>query len=336
MSVTVASQHPDELHALLATSVPREFVHKTVQSEVILTGWFPVAPDRFRVTARWPVDHSYYHPVNGRHDPLLIAESVRQAVPLLSHVAYDVPFGHRQTWHTFRYEIDPAALAVTDSPASVDMDITCSDVVQRGGRLVSLHMHVELTVDGVRLGVAETGFANMAPAVYPRLRGPYADVEEAVRRSLPLTPPVPRGQVARTESADVVLSPGDSPLRTRLRVDHTHPVLFDHPVDHAPGMLLLEAARQAMHVVAHPRPVIATAMEVVFTQYVEFDAPCWVHAEAAGDGTEPIQVSAVQNGARAFTALVTATPAPVAPFTRRILPSVPAAHRRREARPSPC
>ncbi|WP_281275492.1 AfsA-related hotdog domain-containing protein [Saccharothrix australiensis] len=29
------------------------------------------------------------------------------------------------------------------------------------------------------------------------------------------------------------------------RVDRRHPVLFDHPVDHVPGMALQEAGRQA-------------------------------------------------------------------------------------------
>ncbi|MEV7280600.1 ScbA/BarX family gamma-butyrolactone biosynthesis protein [Streptomyces sp. NPDC093111] len=310
MSVTIASESPSNLHDLLATAIPREYVHKTVQSEVLLTGWFPVGPDRFRVTARWPVDHAFYGPVNGHHDPLLIAESVRQTVPLLSHVAYDVPFGHRQTWSTFRYEIDPAALVATGGPAEVEMDISCSDVVRRGGRLVSVRMHVEMRVGGAKLGWVETAFSNMSPTVYPRLRGAYADIAEAVRRSVPLAPPMAPGQVARSRFADVVLSPTNAPLRTELRVDHSHPFLFDHPVDHAPGMLLLEAARQATHAAAGNRPVIASAMDVVFSQYVEFDARCWIQADVAdAEGTEGrVRVEAEQNGVSAFSALVTATP----------------------------
>ncbi|MFI8961062.1 ScbA/BarX family gamma-butyrolactone biosynthesis protein [Streptomyces sp. NPDC053493] len=323
MSVTIADVRTRDLHDLLATSVPRQFVHKTVESEVLLTGWFPVAPDRFRVTARWPVGHAFYAQVNGHHDPLLIAESVRQTVPLLSHVAYDVPFGHRQTWSTFRYEIDPAALAVTGAaPAEVDMDIVCSDVVRRAGRLSSVRMAVDMRVDGRHLGRVETAFANLAPSVYPRLRGPYADIDEAVRRSLPLAPPMAPGRVARARFADVVVSPTNTALRMQLRVDHSHPVLFDHPVDHAPGMLLLEAARQATHAAAGPRPVIATAMDVAFTQYVEFDAPCWIHAEVAA--ADSIRVRAEQNGADAFTALVTTTPVPQA-----ALPRIPAQRDRR-------
>ncbi|MEU5580105.1 ScbA/BarX family gamma-butyrolactone biosynthesis protein [Streptomyces huasconensis] len=321
MSVAIDSEKPKDLHALLATFVPRQFVHKRMPSEVLLTGWFPVESDRFRVTARWPVDHAFYQPVNGRHDPLLIAETVRQTVPLLSHVAYDVPFGHRQTWSAFRFEIDPAALATTAAPAEVEMDIHCSDVVRRGGRLVSVRMRVEMSVDGARLGRVETSFSSIPPTVYPRLRGPYADVAEAVRRAVPLAPPMAPCRVARTRFADVVLSPTNAAHRTQLRADHSHPFLFDHPVDHAPGMLLLEAARQATHALAGRRPVTVTAMDVAFTQYVEFDAPCWIETDVVGDR---VRVRAEQNGACAFSALVTATPAPPSRQTAKAPALVPA------------
>lgn len=311
MSITV--QSPSEIHTSLATAVPREYVHKTAQSEVLLTGWLPTGPDRYCVTARWPVDHTFYGPVRGFHDPLLVAESVRQAVPLLSHMAYDVPFGHRQSWSHFRYETDPAALAVTGFPAEVEMRITCSGVVRRGSRLASMNMHVILFIDGLPLGTAEAGFCNHPPAIYRRLRGRYADIAESTRLAIPLAPPTAPDHVARTQFTDVVLSPTNSPLRTQLRVDLTHPALFDHPVDHAPGMLLLEAARQSAHSTAHPQPVMATAMNAVFTRYVELDAPCWIHAVPladAKDGMKPVWISAVQNDACAFTSVTTMAPVP--------------------------
>ncbi|MEU3918896.1 ScbA/BarX family gamma-butyrolactone biosynthesis protein [Streptomyces sp. NPDC029004] len=307
--MSIAIQNP-ATHSSFATAIPRAYVHKAAESEVLLTGWNPVGPDRHRITARWPIAHPFYGPVGGFHDPLLVAESVRQCVPLLSHVAYDAPFGHRQTWSSFRYELDPAALAVTGADAEVELRVTCSDVVRRGGRLASLNMHVEMFVDGRPLGTVETGFANLSPALYTRLRGAYADLDRAVRRTVPLAPPMPAARVARARLTDVVLSPTSSPARNQLRVDLNHPTLFDHAVDHAPGMLLLEAARQAVHAQTYPQPVIATAMEVVFTQYVELDAPCWIHTEPLADAGEPlgpVRVSAVQNGVCAFSAVVTPT-----------------------------
>ncbi|PKT67451.1 hypothetical protein CW362_40330, partial [Streptomyces populi] len=296
MSITASSPATP---TSFATSVPRQYVHKRAESEVLLNGWLPVGENRHRVTARWPLGHSFYGPTDGLHDPLLVAETVRQCVPLLSHAAYGVPFGHRQTWSRFGYRIDPAVLAATGTDAAVELRITCSDVLRRGSRLASLTMNAELLVDGLFLGTAHTTFANLSPAVYPRLRGPYADLAEATRRAVPLAPPMPPVQVARAEHTDVVLSPTNSPARHQLRVDLSHPALFDHPVDHVPGMLLLEAARQATHAVARPRPVVATAREASFTRYVELDAPCWIHTEPAADtpraATGPVRLSAVQN-----------------------------------------
>lgn len=309
MSVTTPT--PSATATSFTASVPREYVHKTAESEVLLTGLLPVGPDSYRITARWPVDHSFYGPRNGFHDPLLIAESVRQAVPLLSHAAYGVPFGHRQAWSSFRYDVDPAALAFTGAPGEIDMHITCTDVIRRGGRLSSLHMYVDLLVDGRPAGSAETAFCNMSPAVYPRLRGPYADAAEAARRAIPLAPPMAPGHVARTRHSDVVLSPTNSPVRTQLRADLTHPALFDHPVDHVPGMLLLEAARQTAHATVHPRPMIATGFEAAFTQYVELDAPCWIRsapAEDSGRYRKAVRIWAAQNDACPFSATVAMTP----------------------------
>ncbi|MET9845961.1 ScbA/BarX family gamma-butyrolactone biosynthesis protein [Streptomyces ossamyceticus] len=316
MSITASNPATDTSSAI---AVPREYVHKSAQSEVLLTGWSPAGPDRHRVTARWPLTHPFYGPVGGFHDPMLVAESVRQCVPLLSHVAYDVPFGHRQVWSRFQYEIDPAALAVSDAPAEVDMRVTCPKVIRRAGRLVSVDLQVDLSLDNRPLGTAFTRFADLSPAVYPRLRGPYADIDEAYRRAIPLAPPTAPASVARTGFADVVLSPTNSPTLHQLRVDLTHPALFDHPVDHAPGMLLLEAARQATQAQAHPQPVIATAMDAEFAQYVELDAPCWIHVGRPGGesgrggdgpGAAPVRVTAVQNESCAFEATVTPTAVP--------------------------
>ncbi|MEU6556294.1 ScbA/BarX family gamma-butyrolactone biosynthesis protein [Streptomyces sp. NPDC046915] len=295
-----------------AAFVTRQYVHKTAASEVLLTGLSPTGADRYHITARWPSEHPFYGPQSGFHDPLLIAESVRQTVPLLSHVAYGVPFGHRQTWSSFRYEVDPVALTFTGADAHIDMRTTCSEVIRRGGRLSSLRMQVDLFIDGRPLGVAESRFCSLPPAVYRRLRGPYADTAQAARHTLPLAPPMAPARVARTHPADVVLSPTPSPLRTQLRTDLSHPILFDHPVDHAPGMLLLEAARQTAHATVHPRPMLATGLDAVFTQYVEFDAPCWIdHAPTPTPANGPalVRMEATQNDTSAFAATVAMTPA---------------------------
>lgn len=290
------------------STVPRAFVHKTAESEVLLTGWRPTGPDTFSVTARWPVAHDFYGPRRGLHDPLLVAESVRQTVPLLSHAVFDVPFGHRQSWSEFRYTLDPAALVAGASPAEVELRIACTDVVRRSGRLLSVDMTVDIHRGDVRLGTARTSFHNHAPAIYRRLRGRYADLAEAVAGTVPLAPPMAPRRVGRERFADVVLSPTGSRHLTQLRVDLSHPVLFDHLVDHAPGMLLLEAARQAAQAAAYPEETVPVAMDVAFTAYAELDVPCWIHADplpADRFGRKRVLISGLQKDACVFSSVVT-------------------------------
>ncbi|WP_329615443.1 hypothetical protein OG244_22100 [Streptomyces brevispora] len=145
------------------------------------------------------------------------------------------------------------------------------------------------------------------------MRGEYADLGRSVARALPLAPPMPPARVERDEFTDVVLSPTGSPRLTQLRVDLTHAVLFDHRVDHAPGMLLLEAARQSAHSMTRPRPMAIVAMETVFTRYAELDAPCWIQADPLPHheaGRARVLVSALQNGICIFSTVATLAPAP--------------------------
>ncbi|GAA3052933.1 gamma-butyrolactone biosynthesis protein ScbA [Streptomyces olivoverticillatus] len=301
--LVLTAQHP---HA--GTAIPRQYVHKAAQSEVLVTGWEALDGDAFTVTAQWPRAHSYYGAVNGRHDPLLLAETVRQTIPLLSHLGYDVPFGHRQIWDDLNWTADPAALTCAALPAEIEMHIQCSDVTRRGGWLAALRMDVVLMRDGVQLGTAATRFASQSPNVYTRLRGSYADLGQAAARCVALAPPAPPRRMGRERFQDVVLSPSATAHRFQLRMDLNHPVLFDHPVDHAPGMLLLEAARQAAHEALYPHCALVTGMESAFHRYVEFDAPCWIESEVLereGDDAA-VRVVATQHGHEVFAATVTA------------------------------
>ncbi|MEX2973752.1 ScbA/BarX family gamma-butyrolactone biosynthesis protein [Streptomyces sp. C184] len=297
--------------ALLAggTPVTSEQVHKTTAAERLLSEWHQYGDDDYVIRAQWPQDHSFYAPRHDLLDPLLLAESVRQCVPLLSHAAYNVPFGHRQSWSHFGYTLDPLALALDATlTAEIELQVACQDVVRRSERLASMNMQVFVVRDGLHVGTAQSRFVNHAPAVYKRLRGPYADLDAATARALPLPPPAAPTQVARETFADIVLSPTSSPRRSQLRVDLNHRVLFDHPVDHAPGMLLLEAARQSAHAAVHPSPVCAVAMNVVFARYTELDAPCWIHTDllpTAGADQHRVLVTAVQRDICVFSGIIT-------------------------------
>jgi 2-oxo-3-(phosphooxy)propyl 3-oxoalkanoate synthase len=290
------------------SDVHKELVHKHDPNAVLLTGWRETGADTFEVTARKLRHDGFYLSRDGAHDPLALSEMVRQLLPLLSHAAYDVPFGHHLIWDDFYYSFDTAALDTPCFPDELRLSVDCSGLTRRTTGVTAVPLRATIRHGGRYLGEAGTRFTIHSPTVYRRLRGAHGDVHRAVSDAIRPALPLPPSRVGRSSPYDVVLSPGMGPGRWQLCVDTSHPDLFDHPVDHAPGMLLLEAARQATQAVAHPQPVVPAAMHADFHRYVELDAPCWVDAEilpADGDRRSRVRVSMRQHDELCFSADVT-------------------------------
>ncbi|MGW4357302.1 ScbA/BarX family gamma-butyrolactone biosynthesis protein [Streptomyces californicus] len=307
MSVSVLSR---DARPVQQSQVHQWQVHKLRGEEVLLTSWLEASPNQYVVTARWPKGHDFYRSAGGSYDPLLLAETVRQTVPLLSHAVHDVPREYKQAWEDFSFAVEPLASLVTTGEDEVRMVVSCSDVIRRGARFAGMTMDIDVYLGKRLMGIAHTRFNNQPAAIYRRLRGSYADLDAAQEGCLPVGPPVDPHRVGRDRVEDVVLSPalgGERPGRWLLRVDPSHPVLFDHVVDHVPGMLLLEAARQAAHDVAGPGAAVI-GMKTDFIRYVEFDAPTVVVAGepvSAGTGRRRIPLRVEQHGVQVFTAEVT-------------------------------
>ncbi|MFC6067899.1 ScbA/BarX family gamma-butyrolactone biosynthesis protein [Streptomyces ochraceiscleroticus] len=293
--------------------IPQQFVHKLDPDEVLLTGWRKTGPDTYEVTARRPHTHSFYLSGNGGYDPLLFAETVRQLLPLLSHAAYGVPLGHQLIWDDFTYSLDAGALAAVVPGIPVRLVARCTAVTRRSSRASAIVLHAEAYQGSRRLGEARTRFTVHSPAVYQRLRGAYGDAQRAMANAVLPGLPLPARRVGRVSPYDVVLSPDAATGRWQLCVDTGHPVLFDHPVDHVPGMLLLEAARQATQAMADPLPVVPVTMHTEFHRYIELDAPCWVEVEALPadpSGRCRLRVSMRQHETVCFVADVSVERAP--------------------------
>ncbi|MGW8377513.1 ScbA/BarX family gamma-butyrolactone biosynthesis protein [Streptomyces sp. ODS28] len=296
--------------ASASAGVPKEYVHKHDAREVLLTGWRPAGPNAAEVGARWPELHGFYEPRHGVYDPLLFTETVRQTVPLLSHAAYGVPFGHRLLWNRLSFTLPPTPLRA--GPVEPVLRVARAVARRRGAGSDKHDTRIEATLDGARIATAALDFSSVPPGLYARMRGRYADAEQALSRAPAPGPAVTAYRVGRERAADVVLSPTPARDRWMLRTDPAHPVLFDHPLDHVPGMLLLEAARQAAHLTSRPGPSVLTGLDAVFTRYVELDEPCWITARALpcdGSRGRRVRVVAEQDGAVAFSADIASLPA---------------------------
>jgi 2-oxo-3-(phosphooxy)propyl 3-oxoalkanoate synthase len=289
----------------LTTTVPKEFVHRASVAEVLLTDWDREDDTHFTASAQWPRGHSFFTAVDGFHDPLIAAETIRQAGMLLAHAEFDVPLGHHFLMWDLAIDVRPTHLRTGSAPASLELDITCHDIKRRRGQLAGFHYTVAIRRGGHIAATGSADFTCIQPAVYQRLRTRQLDGE---RPALPLTAPMAPQDVGRVSPMDVVLSPVGQPGSWQLRVDTRHPVLFDHPIDHVPGMVLLEAARQATAATLG-RPVIPLDVTSQFKRYTELHAPCLIEAcRLPGTGTdrlESVLVTGHQEGRLVFRSTVT-------------------------------
>ncbi|MFD8691658.1 ScbA/BarX family gamma-butyrolactone biosynthesis protein [Streptomyces sp. NPDC059651] len=292
--------------------VQKEFVHKANADEVLLTGWSRTDDDTFTVSAHWPTAHSFYVTRQGHLDLMLLNETVRQVFPLLCHAAYGVPLGHHLLWDTYAYEITPAASLAHDLSGHVELHVKCLSSLYRGTRLSALSLQITTVRNGIELAGARTRLTVQAPAVYQRLRNGRG--APGLIRPLPLSRPateIPPQLLGRDSLDDMALSPTGAPGLWQLRVDTGHPLFFDHPVDHAPGMLLLEAALQAAQSMTHPRRMAPVGMETLFKRYVELDAPCLIGARALPDdtmGRARVGITMRQEDVENFAATITLAP----------------------------
>ncbi|MFI2432784.1 ScbA/BarX family gamma-butyrolactone biosynthesis protein [Streptomyces sp. NPDC018693] len=279
----------------MTAAVPRQLVHRAAVAETLPTGWRRTGADRFTVSAQWPRAHGLHvSPDWSAYDPLLVVETIRQGGTLISHAEYHVPLDYQFVLQEFQVSTVPAELAVGALPAEPEIELVFTHVQYRGRRPAAARYTARVTRDGVQVATADVAFTCVSPAVYGRLRG--GRTPETVT-AVPVPPGLPPAAVGRALPTDVVLGRPDSSGRWQLRVHTAHPVFFDHPLDHVPGMLLLEAARQATRRRTDPNRSPAS-YQALFHRYAELDEPIWV--EAKGVGEEDVQVVGTQGESAVF------------------------------------
>jgi 2-oxo-3-(phosphooxy)propyl 3-oxoalkanoate synthase len=171
-------------------------------------------------------------------DPMLIPETMRQAGIAVAHFGYDVADGTQFVMGDIRFRaLHPLA------PGPVDLTVVCTDVEQKAGALRRCRFVVTLRQNYWILATGSGGLTCLPPEVWKRLR-----TRRPTRQS--------------SFSATPVL------------VD---PATFDHPLDHIPGMVQLEAFRRAAEGLTGNRLV---GCEVEFLGAVPLGTPvwCWAHA----------------------------------------------------------
>lgn len=291
----------------------KRYAGKVALDEVFVVDWGQEDDLTHSVGVLWPRRHAFYIPAPHRYTLLLFTESVRQSLAVATHLGLGVPVGHRMGWERLSCSVSPDALAIGPDPAAIEMTITYTLVERRRSGIARMAARIRAVRDGMLLGTALVRYAAYPPTLYDRLRGDHADAREAFARALPPGPAADPALVGRTDPHDVVLAPeasraGNAPRdRWTLRTDTSHTVLYDHPHDHIPGMVLLEAVSQAAQAAAAPRNIVLTGFDTSFSRYVEFDLPCTVHVDEpeVDAGLVHQRVSGFQGGESVFASEVT-------------------------------
>ncbi|HEV2638080.1 MAG TPA: ScbA/BarX family gamma-butyrolactone biosynthesis protein [Actinocrinis sp.] len=255
-----------------STLLARDLVHRTALAEVLLTDVRPDREHTFTAAAQWARSHPTFDRAgDGRHNPLLVAETMRQLGICIPAQFYPVPPGARFLIEELAFSLDAAAEPRAGYGGS---ELTCGvlvDVLQAGsaGMVQRLRLTVRYHAEGREFAQADGIARFLPPAAYAAVRSRRCGISAMPLQSLSpesqtSKTPTPAVHLTRPATADPtllglarhqdLLIGLDSDDRIRLvPADPFHPFFYDHFSDHVPGMVLIEAVRQAaLHRAAAP------------------------------------------------------------------------------------
>lgn len=156
-------------------------------------------------------------------------------------------------------------------------------------------MEVALSVGGRRCGRGSLRVVALDERIYWIVRGRICRAESVSLAAQESYGRVKPGLVGRLRDKDSVLARGSSADEWLLRPNLDHAIVFDHPTDHLPLMVLLEGFRQLGHLMTHPAtpqpggPAFTLVSEAVdCLAFAEFGVPTRLvvrETVAAGDPT---------------------------------------------------
>ncbi|GAA2116387.1 gamma-butyrolactone biosynthesis protein ScbA [Kitasatospora saccharophila] len=287
-------------------TVSRHLVHRAALAEVFLTDFRSVDATTFHAAAQLPADHAYYGDHTGSpamHDPLAVFEGVRQMLLCAMHLQHDAGSATKSITATARMEItDPEPLRAA-GPLDLVLLGSVLLVKEYEGAVSRVVHQVRVTAGGHEAGTVTVDTAQRPDAVYQKLRmghrdtlPPTSDTVERHTGGAPLAPHL----VGRERDANVVLRdvrPSADGAVARLRVPVAHPSMFDHPQDHVPGPVMMEAARQAAlfaageHLGLAPSKLFLRRVDASYLRFAELDSDITVRVGPV-DGSVPGRVGA--------------------------------------------
>jgi len=299
--------------------VSRTLTHRASVGEVLPTDTLAVDDNHFLVAAQTPRSHLLFNDgPDRRHDLLVVVETVRQGGTVVAHRFLDMPLDRAFVLRSAEVEVvDVDAWRTRPTPSQLVAELRLSDVLRRDGVIARMSAEATVTIDGA---LAARGGGAMVAVPLGAYRAVRPPTRKRPRPTATAKPALPPNQVGRRNSRNVVISRpvpvGEGGSRAcELLVDPTHPHFFDHPQDHVPGTLMVEAYRQAAVavgadlLVADADDLFVIGCSTTFLRYAELGTPtvCTVtpgeiSLPAEGCPTVPLELTLSQSNATVATA----------------------------------
>jgi 2-oxo-3-(phosphooxy)propyl 3-oxoalkanoate synthase len=290
---------PEALGLVPRATVPRFLVHKFAVHEVLLTEHRRLSETSFALSAQVPVMHGFY--ADGRseyHDLMLLTELLRQAGILLAHEYHGVPFGHMFVFRGLGFAVhDVGATRIHGRAQDALLLVEISDKRDYRGALGGYVVSTRIFLGGIEAAGGWAGVNFMAPDAYSTFRDKVRSGRDFSAGAGPRVAPGDPRACGKHDPRNAVLSElepaGDGwDAQTSVLVDLGHRCLFDHELDHIPGMLLLEAAKQmAVATVSErtgeaPELLVPASVDGTFKTFAELELPLRCRARVK-DGGDP-------------------------------------------------
>ncbi|MFI6578242.1 ScbA/BarX family gamma-butyrolactone biosynthesis protein [Nocardiopsis sp. NPDC050513] len=271
-------------------TVPRWLVHRNAVAEVFATDSQRLEGDVFEVAAQLPRGHVMLE--DQTYDLPVVLEACRQTGVLISHRHLDVPMDQAFIMQRMVLAVhDPVLLRQGPEPARMLVRVDADLHRSRSGRILGYDFQGEMLVNGGSLGTVGGALFFLRRKDYEVMRANGRAALDIDRSAQPRPAPCSPAVVGRRDPRNVVVS---DPVQRReggwsaiVVADRDHPHLFDHPLDHLPGNLLMEAARQLTAVSAarggglDPATLVPVAVAADFSQFCENDLTTVVEADPA-------------------------------------------------------
>lgn len=285
-----------------AQSVEKHLVHKAFNSEVFLIDSHRLDENTFEIAAFLPRSHIYYNDTQNstRHDVSALLEVFRQCSIFVAHEFYGVALNSKFIFDSADFKVLHNEI-LENSPQSYQsiIKITILQVKHKRGNNYGLLLDMQLFIGSKKYATKIMDMSWFAPKIYEKLRGKVAnenytplDNHQISSKSL--------GRNATTNIVITQFLQESQYFQTTIIPNQAHPAFFDHPLDHIPASLLIEALRQssllAIRDLYHltPTDVYVSGIKIDFKAFcgLHNDNFCFIEKEHCIKNNNEIKITA--------------------------------------------